>query len=316
MSDVDEIIKTISKAVDEFTGSSIAKQAVIYKKIIELIKDLQIRNDSLLNNIKNLKIISSLKSKIQRLIVDQKYKQDVTTFAQAYFVIADLNNQYFAKFNEKFTPKETLKIVTKNAVEAALIDLLDVGVEIQIIDPIRQILLKNIHAGGSYSDLTNLLRDLIITNNKSTGILENYVRTYAVTSLNQFSRQYNKTIADDLGLEWYLYTGSLLTTSREFCVKAVAKKYIHQSEFEALLTGNFGELGKVHVSRTTGLPPGLMPGTNPENFQQRAGGWQCPHQVIAVDDSIIPQNIQNEVYISTAYHAWALRNGKKIIKAA
>jgi hypothetical protein len=140
--------------------------------------------------------------------------------------------------------------------------------------------------------------------------LQRYVKTYANTAINQFSAEYNKTISDDLGLEWYGYNGSLLTTSREFCDKCVEKKYIHVSEFPALIKGDFGALGEIHITKSTGLPDGMMAGTDETNLVRRRGGWNCGHQMIAVAESVVPQGIKDAVYATQAYKDWAAKNGK------
>ena len=310
MSDVKTIVASIKDAVDSLGASAEIRQDTLFKELIGLTKTLETRGDVLLNNIKNLGVINKIKVKLERLIIDPKYKEDVKKFVGSYSDIQDLSNQYFSQFNAKFKPSATANGVKFTAIQSTLNGLFENGINTGVIDGLKKILQTNISAGGSYAHLTEQLRNYMLTNDTGEGALQRYVKTYANTAINQFSAEYNKTIADDLGLEWYGYDGSLLTTSREFCDKCVEKKYIHVSEFPALIKGDFGALGEIHITKSTGLPDGMMVGTDATNLVRRRGGWNCGHQMIAVDDSIVPQSIKNAVYASQAYKNWAAAHEK------
>ncbi len=316
MSDIRTILETIQDAVDKLSAGATAKQDPVYKAVINQSQKLETRNGAIINNGKNLKLIINIKNNVEKLIVDKRYKEQLKEFAKAYSQVADVQNQYFAQFAAKFTPSKALKALQSSAIQTTLTNLTETGIQAGITDGLKQIMLKNAQSGSSMADLTEQLRDYLLTRDDNPGALERYVRTYSTTAINQFSAEYNKSIADDLGLEWYMYDGSLLETSREFCVKCVQKKYIHVSEFETILHGDFGNLGKIPVNRKTGLPNGLMEGTNPENFPRRRGGWNCGHQLVAVDEVAVPVQKRNDVYNSAAYQSWAVRNNKEVKKAA
>ena len=316
MSDVKTIVASIKDAVDSLSSGAEIKQDALFKSLIGLTKSLETRGDVLLNNVKNLGLINQIKVKLERLIIDPKYKEDVKKFIGSYSGIQDLSNQYFSQFNAKFKPSATANGVKQTAIQSTLNGLFENGINTGVIDGLKKILQTNISAGGSYAHLTEQLRNYMLTNDTGEGALQRYVKTYANTAINQFSAEYNKSIADDLGLEWYGYDGSLLTTSREFCDKCVEKKYIHISEFPAIIAGNFGALGDIHITKSTGLPDGMMVGTDETNLVRRRGGWNCGHQMIAVAESVVPQNIRDTVYATQAYKNWAAKNGKVAKEAA
>jgi hypothetical protein len=285
-------------------------------KLYRLTKGLETNGDVLLNTVNNLKIINQLKVKIEKLIIDPKYKSQLKQFVQSYNDIAQLHNDYFANIAGNVSASKALDVLKKTAIETTLNSLTETGIDAYVTGPLKKILLANTQAGGSYADMIGQLRGYMLGKDGNEGALEQYIRTYGTTAINQFSAEYNKSIADDLGLEWYVYTGSLLTTSRPFCIKAVDKKYIHASEFQTLLDGDFGALGKVHLNKKTGLPDGMMDGTDPENFPRRRGGWNCGHQLIAVATMIVPMNIQDAVYRTNAYKSWAIAKNKEIKEPA
>lgn len=310
MSSIGTIIKTIEDAVDRLSKSAATKQQPLFRSVLTMLKDLDTKGDNILNNLNNLKRIYKIQTSIEKIIIDKKYTDELTTFANAYKDVSDLQHEYFKQFNANFKPKDTLKIIRKTAIEATINGLTSVGLEVGVTDGIKAILLRNIREGGSYAALTDQLRNHILSNDTGEGALEKYTRTYATTAINQFSAEYNKAISDDLGLEWYAYDGSLLTTSRPFCIKCVDKKYIHLSEFDEILKGHF-DSGDIALDKKTGLPNGLMEGTNKNNLIRRRGGFNCGHQMIAVSNIIVPQAIKDAVYSSSDYKSWAKANGKE-----
>lgn len=312
MSDLQTILSTIKSSVDRLGGAAASKQDILFRQLLSLTKKLETKGDNLLNNINNFKNINEIKIALEKLIIDDKYKSEVKAFAESFNAIQDLNTQYFSQFAATYRPVKVLNILKKTAIDSTLNGLTENGLSVGVIDGLSKVLQTNVNAGGSYADLTNQLRKYMLDQADGKGALEQYVRTYANTAINQFAAEYHKSVADDLGLEWYMYDGSLLETSREFCQLCVKKKYIHVSEFPALLRGDFGPLGKIKISKSTGLPSGLMAGTDITNLVRRRGGWNCGHQMIAVDSSVVPQAVKDIVYASTEYKNWGIAKGVKI----
>ncbi len=106
-----------------------------------------------------------------------------------------------------------------------------------------------------------------------------------------FTGQNNKLLTDDLDTEWFMYTGSNIETTREFCQHLTEKKYIHRSEIPTILTGKIDD-HQCAIYDKTGLPYGMIEGTTPENFQVNCGGWNCRHQLVPVADAVVPSDVR------------------------
>lgn len=106
-----------------------------------------------------------------------------------------------------------------------------------------------------------------------------------------FTGQNNKLLTDDLDTEWFMYTGSNIETTREFCQHLTEKKYIHRSEIPTILTGKIDD-HQCAIYDKTGLPYGMIEGTTPENFQVNCGGWNCRHQLVPVADAVVPADVR------------------------
>jgi hypothetical protein len=101
-------------------------------------------------------------------------------------------------------------------------------------------------------------------------------------------------VSDDLGMEWYRYVGSNIETTREFCEHLTQKEYIHKSEIQTILTGMI-DGHQCDIYEPTGLPYGMVAGTNEDNFREYRGGWNCGHQLIPVSEGSVPQAIRDKL---------------------
>jgi hypothetical protein len=105
-------------------------------------------------------------------------------------------------------------------------------------------------------------------------------------ALQTSSRKYNSLAVDKLGLEWYMYVGSLKAESRDFCAALLRKKYIHESELPAI---SRGLIDGVQVDMS-----GVMEGTDGENIIDRCGGWNCSHHLMPISEEMVPTRIRRK----------------------
>ncbi len=115
--------------------------------------------------------------------------------------------------------------------------------------------------------------------------------TYATTAISQFAGQNNKIFTDDLNIEWFQYVGSNIETTREFCEHLTKKEFVHKSEIPTILSGLIDK-HQCEIYEKTGLPRGMIDGTNEENFQVYCGGWNCRHQLVPVAKEAVPKEIR------------------------
>lgn len=285
---VDKILNTLEKAINAFQNKIPAIQKIIFDELQPIVKQLQTRNGMLINNLENLKYILDLKNKLEKIIITADYKSDVKDFINSFDQVGALNVKYFQQFNQKYTPPETLRIVKQMAVETTINDLVGQGLQQSVIEPVKEILRENITSGGNYAKFMDELRTHILTDPQGEGKLERYTKQITVDAIHQYNAQYHETIAQDLNFTWGRYVGSNIETSREFCILLTAKDYVNKVELPEIIKGHIdGE--KCKLSGTTGLPLGMKPGTNAENFKVRRGGYTCHHQFFYVPDSAVPQ---------------------------
>lgn len=293
---IQDLEDLIEQRINGFNASMPAVQRQAYKEVLTIASELDKYGDGTIKpTVKNVRLIAKIKERLNAVILDGKYSKELDKLIRTYEDINKLQNAYFAASVRDFTVPAVLAELQKQTIEITIESLGEGGMNANVINPVRDILTKNITTGGKYGDFLEEVRAYLLTDKETEGRLVRYTKQITTDALNQYSRNYNKVISDDLGFRFYRYSGSLRETSREFCIKMIeAKKtclpFFHQSQIADLLKGNIcGK--KVAIYKKTGLPQGMIKGTNSVNFPVNAGGYGCNHQVIGVPQAMVPEKL-------------------------
>lgn len=288
----------------------------MYDAIIEQVNRLELYSDGKIRpTVKNLSILASIKAKINRVVLTDEYKQAVRDFAKSFNEITSLQNEYWKSLESDFKPRPLLKEIRKQAIKDVVGKLTESGIGANVSDRIIDILRTNITSGGSYKGLTSQLRDGLL-NTEQKGYLDKYAKQVTVDSLNQYSAQYSQIVTSDLAYEWFKYDNTDIETTRPFCDAMTDQPYFHISEIPRLLRAEGlyyfkdGVKTKVPLYDKTGLPHGMIPGTNAENFFIRRGGYQCGHQIRPVAERQVPLEVRERVFATSEYQGWKRVNSK------
>lgn len=317
MPDFSDILKRIDEAITKFNKVIPKIQKDIFADIQEQLKRLDTTNGKIKTTVANLKVVTSIKNKLLRLILTPEYKKEVKDFLQAFNDVTKLQNQYWQSIEKEFKPRALLKEIRTQAIADTVKSLTASGIGSNIQEQISDILRTNITTGGSYADLNEQLRESLV-NTKTDGLLLKYTKQITVDSLHQFSAQYSQTVSSDLGFQWYSWQGSEIVTSRPFCQAMVENnRYFHVSQIPNLLKGldalgnklqykdnHTEETKKVELYNKTGLPHGFIPGTNAANFFINRGGFSCGHQARPVSESLVPIKVKEIVFSTPEYKRW------------
>lgn len=299
MADFNKIIKEITRTLSRFDKSVPALQQRLFKELLTEIKRLDTKGDRIAVTVKNLSTLTSIKNKLNRIILNKEYLAEIKDFASSFNTVYNLQFEYWKAVEATFKPKPLLKAIRNQAITDTVASLTTQGISANVSDAIINILRTNITSGGSYASLAEQLRQSLINTPESKGILDRYVKTVANDSIQQFNRQYTQIVANDLGYTWYRYMNTDIETTRCFCDKMTDRDYFHISEVPVILEG----LG-CDIYKKTGLPYGMIDGTNAENFFIRAGGWNCRHSIHPVAERQVPLTIRNRVFATPEYKAW------------
>lgn len=312
MPDFNKIIRQIKGSLKGFDKSIPDLQDRLFKEVLMEIKRLDTKGENIAVTVKNLSILTSIKNKLNRLILNKEYIAEIKDFVKSFNEVYKLQFEYWKSIEKTFKPRPLLKAIRNQAITDTFQSLTTQGISANVSDAIIGILRTNITSGGSYADLTEQLRQSLINTPESKGILDRYVKTVANDSIQQFNRQYTQIVSNDLGYTWFRYMNTDIETTRCFCDAMTDKNYFHISEVPGLLKGKGlkCEGDPVPIYKKTGLPYGMIDGTNAENFFIRAGGWNCRHSINPVAERQVPKNIRDAVFATPEFKAWVAAGGR------
>ncbi len=296
MTELQSVIDTLDNAADSFDGIATKEQKKIYDEVITLAKDLDLdANGKVKQSIANLKRLTEIKARLAALSKDKEWVASISGFAKYFGVLQQQQNAYYTDHFPSLTLSKSAKqkhaLMKQLAVQNTMEALMGSGLKANVTDKLNDILLRAVTTNARFADLQEELRAHLLGKDGGQGAFSRYATTYATTALSQFTGQNNKLLTDDLGCEWFMYTGSNKETSREFCIQLTAKKFIHKSEIPTILTGRIDDY-QCAIYPKTGLPYGMIEGTTADNFQCNCGGWNCRHQLVPIADALVPASLR------------------------
>lgn len=101
----------------------------------------------------------------------------------------------------------------------------------------REIIFRGVLSGNKPSDLKTNIKNYISGTEKTKGAIEKFYSQFAYDTFGQIDRMASVQFADRYGLQWFIYYGTLIATSRAFCRKHIngiynvveARNWIYQN---------------------------------------------------------------------------------------
>lgn len=135
---------------------------------------------------------------------------------------------------------------------------------------LREYVVQSIVTGKDLASFQAGFRQLVMGGTQTDGALRAWWRQYAYDSYNQAQEVVNSNMAEELKLNYFIYQGSIIPTSRQFCRKRAGKVF---SKKEALTWKNDPDL----------IDPKTKATYNP--FIER-GRYNCRHFLNWISDEL------------------------------
>ena len=298
MAQANKEIQATLKAIDEglitWNEAMPKIQEQIYRRLLIFQKELVVQGETITNSVKNIKLLSDLKSDLESIILnDSDYLESVAKFAKLYDKVNVLNYAYFKALEKKFKPPKMIEAVKQQSISLVLESLTESGMNVNLISPVREMINTYVTTGGSYSQLSKELNNYINGTAGVDGALVKYTKQITTDAIHQYTATVNQVVSADLGWDWFRYVGSNIKTTRTFCKALTQKQYYHKSELSRIIKGNFAEFREMkgRIYDKTNLPQGMIEDTNVSNFQTYRGGYNCGHQAYPIPTYLVPKNI-------------------------
>jgi hypothetical protein len=262
-----ELIKKIQQlqlAIEKRMDDALPK---VFEKLSNQVIDLS-GNLSLdaKDRAKTLREMIKLKKDIADTIVQNApYQLQVAEVIKGFEMLAELSNDYVSITIGDFKPKtELYKAILETNIATTKDALLGAGIRNNFGTAIQEVLKDNIAGIGTRSQLNETLRKFIEGTDTEKAFLNRYIKQTTNDSVMTFNSEYIQTIADDLGVEYYLYSGTIISDTREFC-QARAGRFFTKDQVQAWPNLKGWQ--------------GRMAGTNSSTIFIYRGGYNCRHQL-------------------------------------
>lgn len=285
---VQDKVERIENVPKEFLTKVEKEQLSIYKKILRLIdKTKRDSNGFIILNDANIDLLNEINNEVVSIVRTSDYKDFVNDFIKEFDGQLDINNEYFDNITGGVTvvPKDSEQIVALYK-RGALNDLLSKqALMSEFAKPINDLFKKAVTTEGSFVDLTESLRTIVVGDSEKQGKLRKYAGQIAWDAFAVSDRAYTKQLSEANDMEWFRYAGGLVEDSRPFCMDKNGG-YYHKKEVE-----NWGKQKQYNGTKYVKMPAwkGMIEGTTPQNIFTNLGGHRCLHSLIPVPISVVPK---------------------------
>lgn len=144
-------------------------------------------------------------------------------------------------------------------------------------DEIKNLVSKSVTAGVPMRTLEKALRVAIRGTKDAPGVLERTVGGFVLDTYQQADALTNQEFSNRLGLKYFIYSGGLIETSREFCRKRNNKVFTTEESED---WGNDSTLPKTKAEQEAGgKPAGYIPLVD-------RGRWNCRHRILYISEQM------------------------------
>lgn len=257
-----------------------ALQVKLYERVFEsYLSELEAFDGKVVSNGRNISLIEGLDKIYQEFQLKEHIKV-VRGFSDDLQEIGKLNRNYFAnidrtsEFNKRADSIDKLMNKRLGIKDGKLVKggfLNKFISDTRLRDEIKDIAGKAVASGQSFQDMRASLKEAIQGSSKRDGGLQQYYRQFAYDTIQQVDRTNGLLFADELELNYCIYNGGLIETSRPHCVKYNGKLLSRQQIMD---------WAKLSWAK-------LLKSYNP---MTDAGGPNCRHSYDWVTDSFAARN--------------------------
>lgn len=272
-------IESIEKSANKFNAGVYKIQSDIYSEVIKEISSLSMTGGKLAGSSENIVKINTIGNKIEDYIFSSQYREDLKDYVGSFNNIYTQNNDIFKANFKDFTEKTWYNDIIRASQRNTLELLAKDSVRKEFIIPLTDFLNNSINGTQTFGEAVKTLKVFIEGNSELDGTLLRYVKGITRDAYAIADRRYSTIISNDIGVEWYVYSGGVVRDSRSFCLERVGK-YFHRSQIESW----------------AGLDwQGKARGTDGSTIFSLLGGYNCMHVLIPVSTQSVPLSYRNNL---------------------
>jgi hypothetical protein len=287
--------KRLNAAPDRLLSSVARIQRGILGPILDQLDTLERdASGAIIRSAANLTRAAEITQSLKAVLTGKEYLQALAAFAGEFDASKRTNDAIFRKAFPEFQVSEMADL-TLTTSKAAAVDLLaGATATTNFLLPLRGAIEQAVTSGADWRTTLREMTKLINGDADIHGKLEQHVKQVAWDALAVADRSYSAAVSDDLGVEWFLYAGTEIATTRPFCQERVGKYYTRA------MVESWADLewaGKMNEN------------TNSATIFQNLGGWNCRHVLVPVSAASVPEWLRAKVEGRTTGQSSVALNG-------
>lgn len=272
-------------------GAIEKQQERVFKQLLKDLSALEIEDGKYVASKSNLGKIAAITEQLKQNLFNKDYLEAIKTFALEIQVQSKLTNKIMTELGD-FSDKDLYQAVVKRSQQNALLLLDESAIAAEVVQPLSDLLTNSVIGSVGYLDGVESLRTFMVGNNEVSGKLSQYAGTYVKDAFAVSDRNYAKLISDDMGFEFYEWSGGVVKGSRYFCCvrhdNIYHKKEIEEWGRDASFWDKPKSAGGECGDKKGG---GRNPATNETTIFSYAGGFGCLHIPIPVATKYVPADV-------------------------
>lgn len=265
---LNDLLKSIPESADQ-----------IYDEVYDFASQLKRNpNGTYAQSAENLKTINSFRPKLDSIIENTGYNDAVYKFTGEFKDLRSLMGDVFSTMAVTVPQDVLFDQITNISIQNSIDGLLGDGLNANFNEGIFTILKEGVTGGADKNAVKDQLLQYIKGSTESPGKFIRYADQISGDLVHQYQSNYFSVISQDLDMKYYLYKGTKIRDSRQFCKNAAGKVYT-----EAALKAYINQQSNLNGGKGW---DGMIPGTNWSNFAQNRGGYRCRHTLVPITKAV------------------------------
>lgn len=256
---LDEIVKYFER---HFRGKV---RSQIRREINFFLDELDFTDRGAAERLKRHRAINRFRIELARKLGNGSLNEGQEEVIAAYKELVAIANQYFSILSSSYDKKLYTELY-KDSLEILKTALSGQGFSTDLAGKVTAKLAEWNMQGVSKTALKREVSEYLAANNELT----RYADQVASDTLYTMTRIYQNRIAEDLSVEYWLYAGTLISTSRSFC-KSKTGRAFKTEEVKAWAAQKWS---------------GKIADTNEKNIFERLGGYGCRHTLRPISKAV------------------------------
>lgn len=282
----------INKHTDKLNNSIIRLQSKLMDAITDdVISELDVIDDIIQDTPKNYRLLASLDKVYQAFTLEQA-KTLLPQLTTGMNSVAEMSNKYFLAIASESMMKRFDKVAedAKDITDMRFGIKGDKFVRGNIIEDlisefggteVKQIMAKAISANMDKREFLKQMRGFVTGTDEKPGISERKWKQFAFDVYQQHDAAYNKKVAEEFDLQYFIYQGGLIDDSRDFCAAHNNKVWTTEETKEwktwTPADGEYPPNWKIKAKNLYVVPSYMSyPGYDPLIDR---GGYNCRHKI-------------------------------------